>query len=170
MQLSVAAITDRSKLRSKNHNELAVLKQPLNVTPIICGHLVVSILCPSNYVWFSYGMPNGTSKGNQYLGSTSRSVGDILYPKFLQHVGSWPFYIMTFTLLRGSQLALSVGTALLGKGSMHMYTQTGKEIHTPTGIHMENQTHVCTTTNTHLKLCLDMFIVVHWHFWGPSFT
>lgn len=48
-------------------------------------------------------MPNGTREGNQCLGSSSRSVGDILsttHPPhpFLQCAGSWPFYIMTFSL------------------------------------------------------------------------
>lgn len=99
-QPSIIAFADKSELRRKNHNELAVLKQPLNVPPIICGHLVVTMLCPSNYVWFSNGMPNGTSEGNQYLGSSSRSVGDILYPELLQCAGSWPYHVMTFSLPR----------------------------------------------------------------------
>lgn len=47
---SIIAFADKSMLGRKNHNELAVLKQPLNVPPIICGHLAVTMLCPSNYV------------------------------------------------------------------------------------------------------------------------
>lgn len=93
---SVIAIADESKLRRRNHNELAVLTQALNVTPIICGHLVVSSLCPSSEVLSSDGLPDGTSEGNQYLGSSSRSVGDILRFSSVRAVDL--FYIMTLSL------------------------------------------------------------------------
>lgn len=47
-QPSLIALADKSKLRSKKrktHNELAVLRQTLNVTSVICGHLAVTTAC-----------------------------------------------------------------------------------------------------------------------------
>lgn len=49
-------------------------------------------------VWFTDAVPSSTCQGNQYLGFSSRSLGDILISKFLQCAGSWPFYIMTAAL------------------------------------------------------------------------
>lgn len=150
-QPSVIAIADKSKLRSKNHNELAVLKQPLNVMPIICGHLVVTILCPSNYVWFSYGMPNGTSEGNQYLGSSSRSVGDILFSQFLQHVGSWPFYIMTLTLPKRQPAGTDSGHCPSGKWQYaHVHTNREGGAHTHWHMYWKSGTHVQTKANVQM--------------------
>lgn len=44
-QPSRIALADKSKLRSENHNELAVLRQTLNVPSVICGHLAVTTVC-----------------------------------------------------------------------------------------------------------------------------
>lgn len=45
-QPSLMVLADKSKLRSekkkKTHNELAVLRQTLNVASVICGHLAVT--------------------------------------------------------------------------------------------------------------------------------
>lgn len=48
-QPSLIALADKSKLRSKKkkkpHNELAVPRQTLNVSSVICGHLAVTTVC-----------------------------------------------------------------------------------------------------------------------------
>lgn len=167
---SIIAFADKSMLGRKNHNELAVLKQPLNVPPIICGHLAVTMLCPSNYVWFSNGMPNGASEGNQYLGSSSRSVGDILDPKPLQCAGSWPYHIMTFSLRRRQPFDTESGLCPEKQSKLAALNLELRHIHCR---HNKKQTKRCTPSLAYAwkirHLCRDFKVYMDvLHLWGPS--
>lgn len=83
MVMSVIAKADKFKLR-KRHNELAVLqtafeRRPYHPRPSR-GYYLAALPTSDSVM--------AQARVNRCLGSNSRSLGDILFPNFLQPLGS----------------------------------------------------------------------------------